>query len=299
MTDRSLPAPRRWKDAVWRRLDRRFARIVEVEGLAARLSELADQLNGMVAASEALEGRLAEVVAQVDDRLTRIEERSEQFAGGWDRVRSQALSDAQALAALYSHLSPSRPLPPLGEWGLAPDAALYLVETVLQARPGQVIECGSGTSTVLIALSLEKLGQGRLTSLEHDVQYLRRTGDLLAAHGLGDRVELVHAPLEPVEVDGLVIDWYRLPAGWASHGSFDLVLVDGPPSTGNLDRYPALPLLRPYLSDRALLVVDDASRSDEKRMLDMWRGRNPEFALEYLAHAKGTAVLRRRSDTQG
>lgn len=297
MTDRSIPAPRRWKDAVWRRFDRRFAPVEDVEQIAAELADVAGHVDPLLERSQVLERDMAEFAA----RLAELEARQGELRTSWekalDRARDQTLRDIQDVGAISTMLNPGRPLPPLGGWTLAPDAARFLVEAVLQKRPDNAVECGSGSSTVLIAMAMERVGHGRLTSLEHDRDYLLRTEGLLASHGLLARVELLYAPLEPIEVDDLAIDWYRLPDDWRGRRTFDLVLVDGPPSTGKFDRYPALPLLLPYLSDRAFVVVDDAARPDETTMLELWRHRYPEFEAERLPHTKGTAVLRRRPVT--
>jgi predicted O-methyltransferase YrrM len=45
----------------------------------------------------------------------------------------------------------------------------------MEERPKFVIECGSGSSTALIAACLQRIGQGRLVALEHDPGYARKT----------------------------------------------------------------------------------------------------------------------------
>src|SRR5690606_40791893 len=58
--------------------------------------------------------------------------------------------------------------------------------------------------------------------------------------------------------------WYDLPAGWLEGRTFDLLVVDGPPSTGEMNRYPVLPMMAGHLSDRAVVFLDDADRADER-----------------------------------
>ena len=57
----------------------------------------------------------------------------------------------------------------------------------------------------------------------------------------------------------------------------------------SLSRYPALPMLCPHLSPRALVIVDDGAREDEIEMVELWRelegvGFEAE-SLDFLPHA--------------
>jgi hypothetical protein len=70
-------------------------------------------------------------------------------------------------------------------------------------------------------------------------------------------------------------------------------LVDGPPGYGEgmaASRYPALPALRGKLAPGALVVLDDAEREPEQRILAQWRDAVPEW--EFAAYPEGIAVGR-------
>ena len=73
---------------------------------------------------------------------------------------------------------------------------------------GNVIECGSGLTTLVMAT------KANVTSLEHIPAFASHTRAMLDRYGLN--ADVVCRPL----VDG----WYA-----AQPGSFDLALVDGPP----------------------------------------------------------------------
>jgi hypothetical protein len=60
-------------------------------------------------------------------------------------------------------------------------------------------------------------------------------------------------------------------------------------------RFPALPLLRERLSDRAVVVLDDLIRSDEQEIVSRWLTAYPELDDQRLKLEKGVAILRRRT----
>ena len=66
----------------------------------------------------------------------------------------------EAAITLNTSVELRSPLPPLrGTFAMGPDAAAYVIRTVLQSAPNQVVEVGSGVSTVLLASALRGLGR--------------------------------------------------------------------------------------------------------------------------------------------
>jgi hypothetical protein len=60
-----------------------------------------------------------------------------------------------------------------------------------------------------------------------------------------------------------------------------VLFVDGPLArSAPKARFTALPLLADRLAPRAIVVVDDVSRSDEHDMVQDWAARYPEFSVE-------------------
>jgi predicted O-methyltransferase YrrM len=192
------------------------------------------------------------------------------------------------LGRLSTLLDPGElPLPLPGGWAVSPASLLAIVRDVLdgQAREA-VVECGSGTSTVWLALALRRRGAGHVTAIEHDRHYADITRGQLAQLGLQEWATVLDAPLADVEVDGEMTRWYdsaclsRLPQ------RIDLLLVDGPPGdTGPHARKPAFPLLQDRLAAGAVVVLDDTDRPAER-----------EIAVDWLARegAHGRLVERQR-----
>lgn len=168
------------------------------------------------------------------------------------------------------------PLAAMTSWSIAPEFAWWLYQHVTTIKPGKILELGSGTSTLVIAAALKKLGAGRFLSIEHDHAYFEKTQALLQVCELQNHVELIYAPLEKWDHDGLTYQWYDLPFDMIDHmighKQLDLLLVDGPPAATNYHaRFPAMVRLKDYCSDSTIILLDDAGREEEQQILVRWQ----------------------------
>jgi len=161
-----------------------------------------------------------------------------------------------------------------------------------RVRP-QVVECGSGYSTLVLARLLRARG-GRLVSLEHDAAWAERVRRELAAAGLTEVAQVVLAPLAPHPLAWAELGWYAPGAVEELPSRIDLLLVDGPPAHEpevKFSRYPALPALAARLAPDATVMLDDIDRSGELEILEAWE-RDGDFSFEVRPAAR-IAVGRR------
>lgn len=200
----------------------------------------------------------------------------------------------EALHNLTAVLPPNDVLPATRGWAASPDLLMVLVDLVVSERPSLVVECGSGASTLWLALAMRRFGvDGRVVALDHDPVFGAKTRDLLARHDVSDLAEVRDAPLESFSIDGETYPWYARQA-WEDLKGIDLLFVDGPPATtGHQARYPALPLLSGLLSPAATAVLDDLVVPDMQNVLQLWLDAYPDFGSEVLPLEKQAAVLRR------
>jgi predicted O-methyltransferase YrrM len=206
----------------------------------------------------------------------------------------QTYRQLEALQNLSAVLPANDVLPATRGWAASPDLLMVLVDLVITERPSLVVECGSGASTLWLALAMRRFGiDGRIVALDHDPVFGDKTRDLLARHDVRDLAEVRDAPLESFSLDGETYSWYARRA-WEDLKGIDLLFVDGPPATtGHQARYPALPLLGGLLSPVATAVLDDLVVPDMQNVLRLWLDTYPDFGSEILPLEKQAAVLRR------
>lgn len=242
----------------------------------------------LVAPSLAVLATIVAAVAVVVFELTRSRAAANRR---FDELAAE-LSQIEPLLALQARLTTRHPLPAMRGYAIAPDFALLLTELVADERPELVVETGSGVSTLVIAYGLEKLGRGRVIALDHDATYAAGTRAELARHGLSAYATVVHAPLEPIELDGQRYRWYARGA-LTGLPPIDLVVDDGPPRyLGDRLRYASLPYFASRLAPRGVFVLDVIA-AEERSNLARWRQQFPEFHQQLLDTKKGNAILRR------
>lgn len=196
----------------------------------------------------------------------------------------------QAYDGLMRLIRPNVPLPPLRHWAASPDFLLEIGLHVRHHRPTRILECSSGSSTLVLARCCELNGTGHVFSLEHDEHFALETRQRLSEQGLDDWATVIHAPLVPVPENGQ--PWYDLGRIPSDPPHFDLLVIDGPPaSTAPHARYPALPMLNPFIAVGASIFLDDAARTDEQEILRRWSSAYPEYRQTTLYLEKGAALL--------
>lgn len=199
---------------------------------------------------------------------------------------------AEALLGLYKDLNLQAGLPPTRGWAASPDFLRILAGLVAERKPQVVIECSSGVSTVVVARRLQINGAGHVYSMEQDPYYAQRTRLELQRHHLDSWATVVVAPLREHSLKEGVRKWYsdeRLPPELV----IDLLVIDGPPYfTGPVARYPAVPRLYERLRADAMVILDDANRSQEKKALSLWARDYPDLVRQPAPECeKGCALL--------
>ncbi len=179
---------------------------------------------------------------------------------------------------------PHDALPHLGSWKADTYFLWRIVGAIEKLRPREVVELGSGASTLVVAKALQLNGGGRLTSLDQHADFVEATAQWLAGHNLHPVVR--HAPLAE-DPSHWASHWYDLPS---LPPEIDLLVIDGPPWTVN-------PFVRgrpEVLYDRnvpgGMVLLDDAARPGERVVAQRWRRDWPNFRFTLLPGAKGTLV---------
>lgn len=192
------------------------------------------------------------------------------------------------------------------EWNsfsMGPRQAAALARAVVGDGCRVVVEFGSGVSTIAVAAAM-KLAEdgGTLLSFEQDQGWSAQVISSLA--GLQDpqsAATVVTCPLHSwSEQAPLPMNrWYDLEQVTAAldqlPGPVDLLVVDGPTAyqrEWRFDRYPALPVVRPYLARGAQILLDDTHRVSEATILRQWQ---EELGPQWHAITAGRGAWLRES----
>ena len=226
---------------------------------------------------------------QLSLKIEEIHSHHVQLYGHQDRIYDQI----DALFSIHALINIRHPLPKMRGWPVSPDFVKILTALVLSEKPALIVEAGSGVSSVIAGYCLEKNGYGALVSYDHDEKYAGVSADNVTTHGLARMVNVIHAPLKEMRMGGEAFIWYDT-AYLQGQEKIDLLVVDGPPGhLQRMARYPALPVFFDRLSDRAVVLLDDAARDDEKEIVQRWLKEYPFFEAEYVDTEKGATILRR------
>ena len=229
-------------------LSRRIGAVDRSTQAAVRdLREAVDQAQRRVLASVEKER-----LAAGDRHLELVEAvaRTERLTGrGAELLLRDQSREIEALLQLFQTISPRAPMPPGGT--LTPTDLLALVHVARERRPRLTVLLGSGPATVWLGYAMA--GAGALVAVDHDRPRAERTRTRLAEHGL-TAVEVRHAPLAELTVEGRTVDWYDVDA-LAGLRDIDLLVVENPPGADALG--PALHVLGRRLTTAAAVVVDE------------------------------------------
>ncbi len=191
-------------------------------------------------------------------------------------------NDRQALIKLCELLCvKTQWFPGFDDYTASPDFLLKIAEDIMDMREiGNIAECGSGVSTLVIARCMQIKEEGQLLSLEHDPHYSARTYEWLKERGLSE-----YATVNLCPVIGSP-PWYSLAN--VDMPKLDALIIDAPPEYIHREsRYGAIKLF-PLLKDGAPVYADDSIR--EGHVIERW---SKEFrSIKWTWHdtKRGTAI---------
>jgi predicted O-methyltransferase YrrM len=215
----------------------------------------------------AMRRRLEEGIAESDRRGRKAA--SHWSARSIATLQSETLQEIEALLRLRDEFPTRFESPLLWKFALSPRGMWQVVNLIRERRPSTIVELGSGLSTLYLSRCIAERPGPVLYSLEHSLEYVESTRQLLESHEAGDGIHLIHAPLVDTDVGGRTFSWYQLPESLPSE--IDMLIVDGPPGdTEPLARLPAVACLIERLRPGAIIVLDDAHREDEREIASSW-----------------------------
>ncbi|MFZ5747207.1 MAG: class I SAM-dependent methyltransferase [Pseudomonadota bacterium] len=201
--------------------------------------------------------------------------------GGRKREK-QALLDRLGLSA--------DALPHLGSWKADTYLLHRVVDVIEEIRPANVVELGSGATSLVIASALARNGGGSLHSYDQHLPFIAEMEKWLSEHGLDANFH--HAPLSE-RSDRWPGLWYSL-----SHlpAEFDVLVIDGPPWAVHPFARGIAECLFDRVAAGGVILLDDAARPGERLVARRWRRDWPGIDFRFEGRgAKGLLIGRKRS----
>ena len=209
-----------------------------------------------------------------------------------DAQIDQFTNRKEEIARLYSELNPIAPLPLNASWALSPDLLEVLVSMLKVNRPRNIVECGSGLSSIICGYMTKRNGTGHVFSLEHHKLFYETTKNNIKQHGLEEYVTLIYAPLIRIMINGKEWLWYDLLEVEKDIDRINFLIIDGPPgNTQRNARYPAIPVLIDYFSEDISIIIDDSKRKEDRESIDRWLLEYPIFTSKLIDTEKGSCIL--------
>jgi len=225
-------------------------------------------------------------------KITRIDAQVWNLKDQFNQATKTTIRQIEALRSLDRLLHLNHPLPPTRGWAASPDFLWEIATWALAHRPRVIVECGCGVSTIVLARCAELIGDCRVVSLDHELEFADQTRGQLERRGLGRFASVIHAPLVPRGGSVEPPLWYALPPDMP--GRIDMLVVDGPPAvTHPLARLPAGPELVTRISAGGAVFLDDAHRDGEREIIRQWQARFPEFTIARPDCEKGCVRMQR------
>lgn len=140
---------------------------------------------------------------------------------------------------------------------------LQQVERLFRSTDGAILECGSGATTLLLALLAEKFDR-HVWTFEHHDDWSRHMRQVTRQFGL-ENVRVCHVPLRSYGK----FEWYEMPLVPLPR-DFGLVVCDGPPGDIRGGRYGLMPVMQAYMRSDCRILLDDTRRRNEQALLQHW-----------------------------
>jgi predicted O-methyltransferase YrrM len=183
-------------------------------------------------------------------------------------------------------------------WSISPETGSVLVRIVIREQRRSILEFGAGMSSRLLAAALEEIGGGRLTSVEENPAWCEVAWEKVEQTRDTDTALIPASIRLKVDCNGIYYGYEQL-AAIKQRGPYDLVFVDAP--WGGYGRDGALHSVIGSIVTGGLIVLDDAARIGEQRVLRRWLLRYPNLSLVANDDSvgRGVAVLRKEQDSSG
>lgn len=183
---------------------------------------------------------------------------------------SRNVHDSSATILLHK-LFPASTILSFTPFSLNPNTMLHLINEIQINQRKQIIEFGSGISTIVMAKFIKdnKLS-AKILSIEDNEEWFNYIMSELIKYNLEGIVNLNYVPLKK---ENQKYAWYKKEriSDLVLGKKFDMVLVDGPSAKNGTEvRMPAVEMLLGSLNEEFIIFLDDIRRTGERKILNSW-----------------------------
>ena len=206
-------------------------------------------------------------------------------------IQQNDMKSLESHISLINVLNPEIPLWLKDGFSACSDYLNIVAREILIRKPQQILECGSGLSSIVSSYILKRNNSGKILSLEHLEWVQNAVNKELVLHNLEDFADVVHSPLVEVSTSIGKMSWYKSDI-IDDLDEIDMVIVDGPPKhTHKMARYPLLELVYKKLAKDAIIIMDDTNRKDEAKILKIWKHKYPNIIIRRFLTKQGAAII--------
>jgi len=192
------------------------------------------------------------------------------------------------LLSIHSAINTGNIIPKTRGYAGSPDFIMTILLKILETTPRNIIETGSGSSSLLISEFLTNKGLSTdHIALEDQKKYYDGYYNRLASN----KSKIIYAPLKTYQIDQQSYEWYDI-TGLDQLEYIDLLVIDGPAKkNGKNIRQDALTILNTILHvSPRMIIIDDTQRTADHDMAMEWAA-DFHYNYEKLPLEKGCIIL--------
>jgi 16S rRNA G966 N2-methylase RsmD len=188
---------------------------------------------------------------------------------------------------------------PLTGWSISPNEVLHVCNDIIINNRRNIIEFGSGFSTICIAqlLKINNI-ETKFYSIENNQDWANDLNKIIERMNLKNYVEIIVSQISPISKEYAKEGqekWYDtsiLSEALCHFNNVGLVLVDGPYGGSTpFARYSAIPFLKNKLADNYAIFLDDSAREHEMKIAKDWKNLLNATTINYTRYTYLTNKL--------
>lgn len=188
-----------------------------------------------------------------------------------------------------------------GGWKIDENTTKFLGRIIETFKPENVLEFGSGTSTLLFANEIKKGNIKKLWSIDHLDDFPEHPRKQIEKLNIKDKIIFKNYKIRPQTYKGKLINFYKIDKKLFNKvKKIDLLFIDGPPYYF-FAREAALYSCFDYLSDNSIIILDDAIRNNyEKVFINNWNfiyDKNIQIDIYTDNYEKGLCVILKKNSS--